>query len=105
MRSVLRVLLDDLRSDDLRSDGFLSEDFLSEDFDDLVVFRSDLDSELFSEDLRSDDFDDRVVLRSADFLSDLGSDDFLSVDLRGLVLRFGSFGSLAFFSPVSSILS
>ena len=97
LRSVLRVLLEDLRSDGFLSVVFLSVDFFrSEDFEDLVVF--------LSEDLRSEDFDDCVVFRS-DLDSDdfLGSEDFLSVDLRGLVFLLGSFGSLAFFSSVDSI--
>ena len=97
LRSVLRVLLEDLRSDGFLSVVFLSVDFFrSEDFEDLVVF--------LSEDLRSEDFDDCVVFRS-DLDSDdfLGSEDFLSVDLRGLVFLHGSFGSLAFFSSVDSI--
>ena len=101
LRSVLRVLLEDLRSDGFLSVVFLSVDFFrSEDFEDLVVFLS----ELFSDDLRSEDFDDCVVFRS-DLDSDdfLGSEDFLSVDLRGLVFLHGSFGSLAFFSSVDSI--
>ena len=98
LRSVLRVLLDDLRSDGFLSLVFLSVDFFrSEDFEDLVVF--------LSEDLRSEDFDDCVVVFRSDLDSDdfLGSDDFLSVDLRGLVFLLGSFGSLAFFSSEDSI--